>query len=55
MREIEYLPVGKVHLTPSQKKDEIIKRLRYWVAVLAVADVLYTVFAGIVVYMAVVR
>lgn len=53
MQEIKYFPVGRVKLTPIQKKDAAIKRLKYWVAVLAATDILYTIFVGIIIYMAV--
>lgn len=55
MQEIKYFPVGLVKLTPIQKKDAAIRRLKHWVMVLAVADALYTALMGFVIYTAVVR
>lgn len=50
MQEIKYFPVGWVKLTPMQKKDATIKRLKYWVAVLAIADAMYTVLMAAMLY-----
>ena len=50
MKEIKYIPIGQVHLTSRQKKDNVIKRLRFWVAALAVADILYTVLMGFIIF-----
>lgn len=40
--DISFEPLGRIYLTPAQKKDRSIKRLRCWVAVLAAADAIYT-------------
>lgn len=55
MQEIKYFPVGGVKLTPIQKKDAAIRRLKHWVMVLAVADVLYTMLMGFMIYIAVAK
>lgn len=52
---VEFIPVGKVYLTPYQKKEKQIKRLRFWNAILATANVIYTIFAAAVIYMAVAK
>lgn len=43
MNEIDYIPVGRVHLTKSQKKDRLIKNLTFWVIIFGTADAIYTV------------
>lgn len=45
MGELRFYPVGKAHLTKAQKREQHIKRLKRWVAVLAFADIVYTVLA----------
>lgn len=55
MYKIKYEPVGRVYLSAGQKKEVAIKRLRHWVAVLAVADALYTALMIFIIYSAVVR
>lgn len=49
MDEIKFTPIGRVYLSERQKKDITIRRLRRWVAVLAVADAIYTISAGIII------
>lgn len=46
----KFRPVVRVYLSTDQKKGGTIKRLRYWVAVLAVADVLYTILVAAMLY-----
>lgn len=50
MKEIKYMPIGRVYLSERQKRDITIRRLRRWVAVLAVADAIYTILAGMIIY-----
>lgn len=45
MNEIKFNPIGRVYLTPSQKKDRTIKNLTFWVFVLGAADIIYTSIA----------
>lgn len=45
MNEIKFNPIGRVYLTPSQKKDKAIKNLTFWVVVLGAADIIYTSIA----------
>lgn len=46
----EKMPVVRVYLSTDQKKSATIKRLRYWVTVLAVADMLYTILVAAMLY-----
>lgn len=48
--EVVFEPMGRVNLTPSQKKDRIIKNLKWWVAVFATADIIYTVLAVMIIW-----
>lgn len=41
---LDFKSIGRVYLTPIQKKNFIIKRLICWIAVLAAADIIYTIF-----------
>lgn len=42
MTHINIEPVGKIFLTPSQKKEKYIKRLRRWIILLSIVDAAYT-------------
>lgn len=50
MQEIKYFPMGRVKLTPMQKKEMAIKRLKHWVVLLAVTDVMYTILVVAILY-----
>lgn len=43
MQEIKFEPVGKAYLSTAQKRERYIKKLEYWVIVLGIADVLFTI------------
>lgn len=43
MQEIKFEPVGKTYLSTAQKREQYIKKLEYWVIVLGIADVLFTI------------
>lgn len=55
MNEIKFEPIGRVYLTPSQKKDKIIKNLTFWVIVLGTADIIYTSIVVMVILHGVIR
>ncbi|MCI8659702.1 MAG: hypothetical protein HFG54_05590 [Lachnospiraceae bacterium] len=49
MRNLSFMPVGKVYLTPSQKQARYIRQLERWVAALGIICVILIVSFGIVV------
>lgn len=50
MKELRFYPVGKAHPTKAQVREQYIKCLRRWVAVLAFADIIYTMLAIALIY-----
>lgn len=42
MNQIDYIPVGRIRLTKSQKKDRLIKNLIFWVIIFGTTDIIYT-------------
>lgn len=46
---IEYEPIYSRPDHPMEKQRKMIRRLKCWVAVLATADIIYTVFAALVI------
>lgn len=42
---INYEPVGRVYLSPSQKMELRIKKMKHWIAILAVSNAIYTIWA----------
>lgn len=47
---IEFEPIVSQKDRPPAKKDRTIRRLKYWVSVLAAADIIYTIFAALVIW-----
>lgn len=43
MECIQFEPIGKRYLTPSQKREQYIKYLEHWVIAFAVADIILAV------------
>ena len=55
MDEIKFEPIGSRKLTSVQKRDARIQRLKYWIRVLAAADIIYTTLAIVMIYQEIVR
>lgn len=47
---IEFNPIISHKNHPAERKNRLIKKLKYWVAVLAAADIIYTIFAAMVIW-----
>lgn len=47
---IKFEPVYSRRNYPETKKDKTIRELKYWVAVLATADIIYTILTVMVIY-----
>lgn len=50
MNEIKFDPVGRTYMTRSQKRERYINRLKCWIAILAFADIIYTVLIISMIY-----
>lgn len=48
--DLVFEPIGRLYLTPYQKKDKTIKNLRYWVVVLGAADIIYTILVALIIW-----